>query len=175
MHCDFSHTKPITRSKNHNLLLLVLQYGGDVVFPTNIIPASQWVISFAVMQWVSHRPETTHPNTAPATPTPTAAYNDSTAQFVVAEKPNVCCITSRTHLISAWKLHYWCVCVWENRSAWKMCRRCPDHKTDICLYVPFCIVFVLLGSVQVVSGIYYLISIPVLKLIINIGIGCWVR
>lgn len=51
---------------------------------------------------------------------------------------------------------------------------CHDHTTDICLYVPFCIVFVVLGSVQIVSGIFYFISIPVIKLIVNIAIGCWV-
>lgn len=60
-----------------------------------------------------------------------------------------------------------------------MCRcngphSCPAHATDICLYVPFCIAFVVLGSVQVVSGIFYFISIPVIKLLINIAIGCWV-
>lgn len=54
------------------------------------------------------------------------------------------------------------------------CSTCHEHTADICLYVPFCILLVILGSVQIVSGIFYFISIPVIKLIVNIGIGCWV-
>lgn len=53
-------------------------------------------------------------------------------------------------------------------------RSCPDHATDIGLYVPFCVAFVALGSVQVVAGIYYYMSVPAIKLLVNIAIGCWV-
>lgn len=59
----------------------------------------------------------------------------------------------------------------------KMClcgRGCHDHTADICFYVPFCIVFVVLGIVQIISGIFYFITIPVIKLILNVAIGCWV-
>lgn len=54
------------------------------------------------------------------------------------------------------------------------CKKCHNHTTDICFYVPFCIVFVFLGIVQIISGIFYFITIPVVKLILNVAIGCWV-
>lgn len=50
-----------------------------------------------------------------------------------------------------------------------------EYTTDLCLYIPFCVIYICLGVVQIISGIFYFITIPVIKLIINIGIGCWVR
>lgn len=54
------------------------------------------------------------------------------------------------------------------------CDKCHNHAADICFYVPFCIIFVFFGIVQIISGIFYFITIPLIKLILNVAIGCWV-
>lgn len=54
------------------------------------------------------------------------------------------------------------------------CNKCHKHSTDICFYVPFCIIFICLGIIQIISGIFYFITTPVIKLILNVAIGCWV-
>lgn len=52
--------------------------------------------------------------------------------------------------------------------------RCRTETADICFYLPFSLLFGFIGIVQIVSGIFYFITIPVIKLILNIAIGCWV-
>lgn len=54
------------------------------------------------------------------------------------------------------------------------CNKCHNNTHDICFYVPFCTIFVCLGVIQIISGIFYFITIPVIKLIFNVAIGCWV-
>lgn len=56
----------------------------------------------------------------------------------------------------------------------RTCNKCNNNSTDICFYVPFCIIFVCLGIIQIISGIFYFITTPVMKLILNVAIGCWV-
>ncbi|XP_031620984.1 ras guanine nucleotide exchange factor Q-like [Contarinia nasturtii] len=53
------------------------------------------------------------------------------------------------------------------------CNKCHNNTHDICFYVPFCTIFVALGVIQIVSGIFYFLTIPVIKLIFNVAIGCW--
>lgn len=66
---------------------------------------------------------------------------------------------------------------YEQKSTAKICtcNKCHNNSYDICFYVPFCTIFVCLGLVQIISGIFYFITIPVIKLIFNVAIGCWVR
>lgn len=54
------------------------------------------------------------------------------------------------------------------------CNKCHKNSCDICFYVPFCAIFVCLGAVQIISGVFYFMKIPVSKLIFNVAIGCWV-
>lgn len=49
---------------------------------------------------------------------------------------------------------------------------CNESLTDICIHGPCCVIFVLLGVIQITSGIYYYLSIPLFKLIFNVFIGC---
>lgn len=50
---------------------------------------------------------------------------------------------------------------------------CADGRmADLCLHGPCCIIFMILGAIQITSGIYYYLTIPVFKLIFNIAIGC---
>lgn len=65
---------------------------------------------------------------------------------------------------------------YEQKSTAKICtcNKCHNNTPDICFYVPFCTIFVCLGIVQIISGIFYFITIPVIKLIFNVAIGCWV-
>lgn len=55
------------------------------------------------------------------------------------------------------------------------CNKCHNNTHDICFYIPFCTIFVCLGIIQIIAGIFYFITIPVIKLIFNVVIGCWVR
>lgn len=55
------------------------------------------------------------------------------------------------------------------------CNKCHKNTPDICFYIPFCTIFVCLGVIQIIAGIFYFITIPVIKLIFNVVIGCWVR
>lgn len=54
------------------------------------------------------------------------------------------------------------------------CSKCHRNTYDICFYVPFCTIFVCLGTIQIVSGLFYFMKIPVTKLIFSVAIGCWV-
>ncbi|XP_055685796.1 uncharacterized protein LOC129791593 [Lutzomyia longipalpis] len=50
---------------------------------------------------------------------------------------------------------------------------CADGRmADLCLHGPCCVIFMILGAIQITSGIYYYLTIPVFKLIFNITIGC---
>lgn len=64
---------------------------------------------------------------------------------------------------------------WARGADSKMCfwklEYCNENVTDACLHGPCCIIFILLGVVQVTSGIYYYLTIPVFKLIFNVIIG----
>lgn len=55
------------------------------------------------------------------------------------------------------------------------CNKCHKNSCDICFYVPFCAIFVCLGAIQIISGVFYFMKIPVSKLIFNVAIGCWVN
>ncbi|GAB0089988.1 hypothetical protein DMENIID0001_046180 [Sergentomyia squamirostris] len=50
---------------------------------------------------------------------------------------------------------------------------CAEGRmADLCLHGPCCVIFMILGAIQITSGIYYYLTIPVFKLIFNIAIGC---
>lgn len=54
------------------------------------------------------------------------------------------------------------------------CKKCHAQTIDMCFYVPFGIIFVTFGIIQIISGFWYLITKSVIILILQIGIGCWV-
>lgn len=54
------------------------------------------------------------------------------------------------------------------------CNKCHKNAYDICFYVPFSTLFVSLGTIQIISGIFYFMKNPVAKLIFSVSIGFWV-
>lgn len=54
---------------------------------------------------------------------------------------------------------------------WKWGEYCNESVGDVCLHGPCCVIFLVLGAVQVSTGVYYYLSVPVFKLLFNAFIG----